>query len=180
MDVEAVYWQTADSVTRLTNLPKSQSLRTPDSGSSSKFCGFMSRWQTPCECKYARLLNTWYMYSYRQTDHTHINTLCFSTPHTQLKTQTNYTIHTNLGGLLHPQPPVLIQAKSGMRQQTMVVTHTPISSESVYCIALWEQKIVMERLSEFRFDFDSINWNRINFIWNNQKFRLLRSTRQSC
>jgi len=48
----------------VTDLPKSQSLSTPDSGSSSRFCGLMSRWQTPWECRYARLRNTWYIYSY--------------------------------------------------------------------------------------------------------------------
>jgi len=45
----------------MTYLPKSQSLRTPDSGSSKRFCGFMSRWQIPSECRYARLRNNWYM-----------------------------------------------------------------------------------------------------------------------
>jgi len=40
-------------------------------------------------------------------------------------------------------------------------------------------RLVMERLSEFRFNFDSINWNRINFTWNNRKFRLLSSTKEA-
>jgi len=42
-------------------LPKSHNFKMADSGSKSKFCGLISRWQMPIECIYARLRNNWYI-----------------------------------------------------------------------------------------------------------------------
>lgn len=47
-----------------THLPKSHSLSTAVSGSTRRFCGLMSLWQTPWEWIYARLRNNWYIYTW--------------------------------------------------------------------------------------------------------------------
>lgn len=47
----------------ITYLPKSHNLRTAVSGSTRRFCGLMSLWQTPWEWMYAKLRNNWYIYT---------------------------------------------------------------------------------------------------------------------